>query len=54
MELCSCCARDIFEFEEDPLLEEEIAQIMWGSLIVRYLVYFFSIFFSIFLLLIVK
>ena len=50
MELCSCCARDIFEFEEDPLLEEEIAQIMWGSLIVWYFTYFFYFFY----LLIVK
>merc|ERR1712137_1070080 len=32
MELCDCSARDIFEFEEDPLLEEEIALIAEGSL----------------------
>ena len=35
MELCNCCARDIFEFEEDPLLEEEIQAITYGSLVVR-------------------
>ena len=34
MELCDSSARDIFEFEEDPLYEEEIAQIMYGSLLV--------------------
>jgi len=33
MELCDSSARDIFEFEEDPLYEEEIAQIMYGSLL---------------------
>jgi len=32
MELCSCCARDIFEYTEDPLLESEIALIMYESL----------------------
>lgn len=32
MELCECCARDVFEFEDDPLLEEEIALIAEGSL----------------------
>ena len=35
MELCDCSTRDIFEFEEDPLQEDEIAQIAYGSLLVR-------------------
>ena len=37
MELCDCSTRDIFEYEEDPLLEEEIAAIAEGSLKVSFL-----------------
>lgn len=31
MELCDCSARDIFEYSEDPLLEEEIALITYEA-----------------------
>ena len=32
MEICDCSARDIFEYSEEPLLEEEIALIAYESL----------------------
>ena len=37
MEICDCSARDIFEYSEEPLLEEEIALIAYESLKVCYI-----------------
>ena len=40
MELCECSARDIFDYTEDPLQEDEIALIMLESLKVNYNFFF--------------